>query len=65
MVKNNGAAHCRNFAIKQTNSPYIAFIDSDDLWEKNKLKAQVEFMKKIIYHSHTLSIILLVIKLNQ
>ena len=44
--KNNGAAHCRNFAIKQTNSPYIAFIDSDDLWEKNKLKAQVEFMKK-------------------
>ncbi len=44
--KNSGAAHCRNFAIRQTNSPFIAFIDSDDLWEKNKLKAQVEFMKK-------------------
>ena len=44
--KNKGAAHCRNFAIKKLISPYIAFIDSDDLWEKNKLETQVEFMKK-------------------
>jgi len=44
--KNMGAAYCRNFAIKKTNSNFIAFIDSDDVWRKNKLKKQISFMKK-------------------
>ena len=44
--KNHGAGYCRNFAIKKSNSPYVAFIDSDDIWEKNKLKKQIIFMKK-------------------
>jgi len=44
--KNHGAGYCRNFAIKKSNSPYVAFIDSDDVWEKNKLKKQIIFMKK-------------------
>ena len=43
--KNRGAGYCRNFAIKKSNSRYLAFIDSDDLWEKNKLKKQISFMK--------------------
>ena len=43
--KNRGAGFCRNFAIKKSNSPYLAFIDSDDIWEKNKLKKQINFMK--------------------
>ena len=47
--KNNGAAYCRNLAIKKSKSDYIAFIDSDDLWKKNKLKIQVSFMKKNNY----------------
>ncbi len=47
--KNKGAAYCRNFAIKKTNSNFIAFIDSDDVWEKNKLKKQISFMKKNDY----------------
>ena len=38
--KNIGAGQCRNMAIKKSNSYYLAFIDSDDLWEKNKLKMQ-------------------------
>ena len=25
---------------------YVAFIDSDDIWIKNKLKLQVDFMQK-------------------
>jgi teichuronic acid biosynthesis glycosyltransferase TuaG len=43
--KNRGAGFCRNFAIKKSNSPYIAFIDSDDIWKKDKLKNQINFMK--------------------
>ena len=44
--KNYGAGFCRNFAIKKSNSPYLAFIDSDDIWKKNKLKNQINFMEK-------------------
>ena len=40
LPKNKGAAYCRNLAIKKSNSKYIAFIDSDDIWKKNKLKLQ-------------------------
>ena len=32
----------RNLAIKKTKGEYIGFIDVDDLWEKNKLKQQIE-----------------------
>ena len=49
LKKNRGAAYCRNFAIKNIRSKYIAFIDSDDLWKKNKLKNQINFMKKNNY----------------
>ena len=44
--KNHGAGFCRNFAIKKSKSPYLAFIDSDDTWKKDKLKKQINFMKK-------------------
>ena len=47
--KNRGAGFCRNFAIKRSRSPYIAFIDSDDIWNKNKLKKQIDFMQKNNY----------------
>ena len=42
--KNKGQAFSRNLALKHCNSEYIAFIDSDDLWEKNKLKIQIKYM---------------------
>ena len=45
--KNNiGVAKSRNLAIKSCKGDYIAFIDSDDIWKKNKLKFQVNFMIK-------------------
>ncbi len=47
--KNKGAAYCRNFALKKTKSSYVAFIDSDDIWEKNKLDMQIKTMKKRKY----------------
>jgi len=49
LKKNKGAGFCRNYAIKKTNYSYIAFIDSDDIWKKNKLKNQINFMKKNNY----------------
>ena len=44
--KNRGAGFCRNYAIKKSNSPFVAFIDSDDIWKKNKLENQINFMKR-------------------
>ena len=44
LKKNKGAGFCRNLAIKKSKSPYLAFIDSDDIWKKEKLETQLRFM---------------------
>ena len=49
LKKNQGAGFCRNYALKKTKSPYIAFIDSDDIWKRDKLKSQINFMLKKKY----------------
>tara|TARA_B100000767_G_C19746667_1_gene528854 strand:+ start:1255 stop:2007 length:753 start_codon:yes stop_codon:yes gene_type:complete len=50
--KNLGVANSRNIAIKYCKGSYLAFIDSDDLWKKNKLSNQLNFMQK---NSHLFS----------
>lgn len=46
LKQNSGAAAARNTAIKNTKGRYIAFLDSDDLWKKEKLQKQIEFMQQ-------------------
>ena len=42
--QNSGAAKSRNNAIKQAKGRWIAFLDSDDTWKKDKLEKQIAFM---------------------
>lgn len=43
--KNRGAAFCRNRALARAKGRWIAFLDSDDLWDARKLEKQVAFME--------------------
>lgn len=45
--QNRGAAHSRNSAISQAKGKWIAFLDSDDVWVKEKLQTQLDFMIKL------------------
>ena len=42
---NFGAAVSRNNALSNAKGRWIAFLDSDDLWEPNKLEKQIHFME--------------------
>ena len=50
LKKNKRAGFCRNLAIRNSKSDYIAFIDSDDIWDKEKLSKQLNFMIKNKYY---------------
>lgn len=49
LEKNVGAAASRNVAMDNAQGRYIAFLDSDDVWEATKLEKQLLFMKENQY----------------
>lgn len=43
---NSGAAVSRNYALREAKGKWIAFLDSDDTWEPEKLEKQIDFMER-------------------
>ncbi len=41
-----GPSGARNEAISVASAPIVAFLDSDDIWERGKLRVQVEYMER-------------------
>ena len=48
--KNSGAAIARNYALREAQGKWIAFLDSDDIWFPEKLEKQIAFMQRNGYH---------------
>ncbi len=43
--KNMGAGVARNTALELATGRYVAFLDADDIWKKNKITRQIKLMK--------------------
>ncbi len=43
--ENKGVSYTRNFAVSKAKGEYIALIDSDDMWDREKLEKQLELLK--------------------
>ncbi len=50
LAENSGPSRARNEGIKHSRTEWTAFMDSDDCWKKDKLKNQVEFLRKYPFY---------------
>ena len=48
-IEKLGVSYARNSGINKSESKYIAFLDSDDVWTKDKLASQISFMEENNY----------------
>lgn len=46
LISNGGVANARNVGMRAARGQYLALLDSDDLWLPDKLRIQIEFMKR-------------------
>jgi len=44
--ENGGPSSARNMGIKKAKGTHVAFLDSDDVWEPEKLRIQMDFMRE-------------------
>ncbi|MBT3234605.1 MAG: glycosyltransferase [Bdellovibrionales bacterium] len=44
VTNNQGVSAARNFGVKHSIGKWIAFLDSDDQWQPNKLSLQIEYL---------------------
>lgn len=47
--RNSGAAVSRNYALREAQGKWVAFLDSDDTWHPEKLERQIRFMEETGY----------------
>ena len=53
--KNKGGNHARNKGYEASNGEYIAYLDNDDLWHKDKLKIYMDILPRHQDISYVLS----------
>lgn len=45
-LKGEGAAKARNIGTENAKGRYLAFLDADDLWDKEKLRLELDFLRE-------------------
>ena len=50
LSRNSGPSAARNRGIEKARTGWIAFLDSDDCWERDKLRKQVEYLGRYPFY---------------